>query len=331
MKAASLISLSLLFAPAAYAAGQEAAMVPAAVVAPPVVPAPSPASAAAANDPVLFALDAITVPDWTAEPARLATNLAEVPIPAAQSAAILQEYKITSVIHKRFLRTQRAIDVLIYNFADGRSAFGAYSALHVGSSNIVVRGDLSTESDQYICFLKGTRFVSIVSSVEEDQLSKNAASVIADQLASRIDEHANQSAFFHVLPVLDRMHGTERIFMGPVATRKFMPIPFIPTLRLNESRGAAFADYQFPHPEPDRAKTMVIEYGDSKLASAVYEAYSAQVGPLYKSRMLGPTVQLSKTDKSWLLCGQSGTRVFIVAGAKRKISPMMLARVLAGN
>lgn len=297
---------------------------------PPAVPADTAPVPGDGTDPVTAILDSINIPDWSTTPATVSPVLStNIPIPVEQSTQILREYKLSSVIYKRYARPQRGIDVFIYNFPNGLLAFGAYSSLRIGSSNIVVRGDLSSEDDQFICILKGSRFITIHSQIAEDDMSKTAASAIADQLAQRIDEHSDPRAYFRGLPYLDRMSGTEHIFMGPVAARKFIPLPFIQMLRLSEARLSTAATYQFPHPEPDRAKAMIIDYGDPKLAFDIYNQYSGKLVDTFRTRQLSEMMQVSKTGQTYLLCGRNGTRLFLVAGAKRKISPMVLARQLA--
>lgn len=284
----------------------------------------------AATDPVQVVLDGMPLPsDWVAEPAASRTDLHYVQLPQPQSSLLLAEFKCQSILFKRFKRTQRAVDVFIYNFPDARAAFGAYSTMRIGSSNVITRGDASSEDDQNICFLKGSRFVTVHATAEDDEVSKRTASTIADYLAANIDEHADPPSLLNTLPVLDRMPGTERVFMGPIAVRKYMAIPFIPALQSERAIGIAFADYQFPHPEPDRLKAMVLDYGDSRLAATIYNDYSARVAAVQKARPLSTAMQLSKGQDAYMVCGHVRTRLFIIAGAHRKLSPLVLARQLA--
>lgn len=299
-----------------------------------VLPAPTGnAVSPPAVDPILQRLDAVFVKDWTAD-ASVTKATSEIrsdslQLPPQLSAEILHEYKPTSIITKTYSRTQRAVTVYVFTFSDIPRAYGAYSALRIGSTNIVVRGDMSSESDQYICFLKGTRFVVIYSQVGEDDMSKQAASTIADQLSAAIDEHIESLRFLQSMPMLDRMPGTERILAGPVSARKYIPLPFAQTLRIQEARQALAADYQFPHPDADRVKAMLVDYGNNSTAFNIFNQYAARLAQQYKSKFITTYMQASRTGDTFMLCGYSGPRVFIVAGAHKKISLSVLGRQFA--
>lgn len=289
----------------------------------------SPLAAQEPYSSVQVLLDGIVSADWNSEPSALVAPTANLPLPPTQAASLLQEFRCRSITFKQFTRTQRTVNVFIYNFPDARCAFGAYSTCRLGSSNVVVRGDASSEDDSAICFLKGNNFITITTTAEDDELSKQFASRIADELNIKIADRADPPSALHALPILDRMPGSERIFMGPIAARKYMAIPFIQMLNVEKSRGAVYADYQFPHPDADRIKTMVIEYGDPKVASQVYNDYASAIGSIHKSKPLSTTAQLSRMKDSFMLCMQTRSRVCILAGARRKISTVVLARQLA--
>lgn len=307
---------------------------PSLTVAPTVSTVPGPAvlsdaSAAQVEDPVRTLLDSLGNSEWKSEPSTIVSSSAALPFPYQQSPQLLREYGCRSITYKRFSRTQRAVNVFIYTFPDVEGAFGAYSTMRLGSSNVVVRGNGSSEDDAGICFWKANRFVTITTTAEEDEVSKRFSTYIADQLSSRMPEAGAPLKLLRALPVLDKMAGTERIFMGPVAARKYMAIPFMQTLQIQQSKGAAYADYQFPHPEPDRLKLMVVEYGDPRIASTIYNEYAGEVASIHKSRPLSTTSQLSKAGATYILCMVSRTRVCVIAGAHRKLSPLVLARQLA--
>jgi hypothetical protein len=332
--------LALSLATPCYALAETPAPVP--PVAPPHAVAPTTATPTAAvtavlnqADPILAKLNSIYVKEWNAEPA-IVRNTADVGTPKLDlppfiSADILREYKPSSIITKTYSRTQRAVTVYVFTFSDIPRAYGAYSTLRTGSTNIVIRGDMSSESDQYICFLKGTRFVVIYSQVAEDDMSKQAASVVADQLAAGIDEHIESLRFLQSMPFLDRMPGTERILAGPISARKYMPIPFVQMLRIQDARQALAADYQFPHPDADRVKAMLIDYGDKALAFNIFTQYSDRLAESYKSKFMTANMQASKTGDTFMLCGYTGTRVYIAAGAHKKISLSVLGRQFAST
>lgn len=304
------------------------AVAPAPAAAPVSVALPE-AAAVPVIDPARTLLDSLQNPEWKADPSTIVSPTGDFPFPYKQSPQLVKEFNCRSITYKRFSRTQRGIDVFVYTFPDVEGAFGAYSTMRLGSSNVIVRGDGSSEDDSGICFWKGNRFISITTTAEEDEVSKRFSTYIADQLSAGLPEGGAHLKLLSNLPVLDKMPGTERIFMGPLAARKYMAIPFIQTLQIQESKGAAYADYQFPHPEPDRLKAMIVEYGDARTATNVYNEYSRELASIHKSRPLSTTSQLSKVGPTYTLCMVSRTRVCVIAGAHRKLSPLVLARQLA--
>lgn len=327
----ALLCCSLAAMPFACAAEPIGVGVASGAAAPPVVPAEE---KKLPPDPLPMMLDAITVQDWSANPASVVLLNAKpqalsFALPRNHTSELLSEFRCAAIIHKGYSRTQRNVDVYVYSFPDSRAAFAAYAALRSGSSNVVVRGDASSEDDATISFLKGTRFVTITTTAEDDELSKHASSEIADQLSTAIDEQAGPPSIINTLPILDRMRGTERIFYGPVAARKFMTIPYIGTLQLSSSHLGVYADYQFPHPEPDRLKLMLIDYGNDQTATSIYNEYESRLSESgHKMKPLSVNSQLVRMLDSWMLIGHSRGRVYVVSGAKHKLSPMVLNRYL---
>lgn len=293
---------------------------------PPVTPNAVPPESAALTNEISAIADEITDGEWETEPAAVMPVDAGLPLPSSQSLELLQEFGCQSITYKRYARTQRTVRVFIFSFPDSIAAFGAYSTMRLGSSNVIKRGDASSEDEDTICLLKGKRFITITSSAQEDEVSKALASRIANELAQRIPERGFTPPLISALPILDRMPGTERIFFGPHAARKYMSIPFLQSLQLSRAKGAACADYQFQRPDADRLKTMVIDYGDPTMATVIYQNYSNQLAAIHKTRPLSPTSQISRVGNSYLLCMQAKSRVYLIAGAKKKVSPLVLAR-----
>lgn len=281
-------------------------------------------------DPVLTMVNGIAIADWSAAPAIVSMKLpAGFGLPRNHSSELLSEFRCTSVIRKHYTRTQRNLDVYVYTFPDTRSAFAAYATMRSGSSNVVVRGDASSEDDDTISFLKGTRFVTIITTAEDDELSKRAASQLADQLSTAIDEQWAPPAVLNTLPLLDRMRGTERIFFGPLAARKFISVPYMQVLQLDAAHPGVYADYQFPRPEPDRLKLMLVDYGSDSVAAKVYHDYAIRLEESgHKTKLLSTSAELVRMLDSWMLVGHSRGRVYLITGAKHKISSLILARQL---
>ena len=293
---------------------------------------------AALKDPAIGRLDALSAADWTAQPTQVlfstygglvTVNGASASVPMMQQPELLQEFTCNHVLSKSFTRTQRAVTVLVYTFPDARGAFGAYSSMRTGSSTVLVRGDASSEDENSISFWRGQRFVVLTTSADEDETSKHLISKLADELSRTIDTSLTKPQLVTTLPQLDRVAGSERFFMGSIGARKHISIPFMQMLSIEKSNGAAFAEYQFPRPLAERMKALLIDYRDPEIARRVYEGYSAALAASHKPQMAQPNMEISKVGETYMLCGINGARVTIISGARRKVSPLVLARQFA--
>lgn len=245
----------------------------------------------------------------------------------AQTARILDEFGLQTIARRAFHRGQRHLHVNVYQFSVPAGAFGAYNFLRQGASTVVVRGDGSSEDDTNISFWKGDFFVKLSQTSEEDDESKDALNTIANNLLPAITSTAQMPQILRQLPVMDRVRGTEKLVMGPNSGRQFFPAPFVDNLSLERSRGAAIADYQFSSP-PDRMKLLFVDYADPAVAQDVYQRYVDSFGSqkgVSQGQTEMPTVTF-KLSNGYLLCQLRGSKLAIITGARKRISPLLLTR-----
>lgn len=241
---------------------------------------------------------------------------------------ILAEFGIRKCCRKTYQRGQRFIHAVVYFFSTPEGAYGAYNYMRQGSSTIVVRGAGSSEDDQSISFWKGQSFVRLSQTSEEDEESKEALRTIAQVVDSTIQPTSLPPLVLNQLPVIDRVKGTEKLVMGPNSGRKFFPAPYVASLSLERARAAVTADYRFQMP-PERLKLLVIDYGNVSLASSVYESYRNNIDEEHEAKNISdastPT-GIVKLDNGYMLVQLRGSRIFVIMGARKKVSPLMLAR-----
>jgi hypothetical protein len=322
-------------------------LIPKAVPAAPTAPTPnSPTAALAAEsakrfaeaDPLLTSLDSLTAPEWNAMPLRIYVETGRdygtidgdsMPLPKSGSEAVLREFGCTHALVKKFSRTQRSVYAAIYTFYSPEGAYGAYSCMREGASTVVVRGAASSENDDSVSFWKGRRFVVVKGQSDDDEVSKALVGRLADRLAQLIQSDSAVPAMVSKLPYLYRLTGSEKLFMGPLAARRFGNVPDVQDLQIEKSRGAAFADYLFPPPAAERLRAMVVDFGNPALAQNVYANYSATVSDGRKTQALDSFSLMFKLNNSYLMCALRGNRVVVVSGARRKDSAALLSRQLA--
>ena len=241
---------------------------------------------------------------------------------------ILAEFGVRKCCKRTYQRGQRFIHAVVYFFASPEGAYGAYNYLRQGSSTIVVRGAGSSEDDQSISFWKGQSFVRLLQTSEEDEESKEALRSIAKVLDASIPATSLPPLVLNQLPVIDRVNGTEKLVMGPNSGRKFFPAPYVGSLSLDRARAAVTADYRFQMP-PERLKLLVVDYGNVSLAGSVYESYRSNLDAEHDIKEVSdastPT-GIVKLDNGYMLVQLRGSRIFVIMGARKRVSPLMLAR-----
>lgn len=292
---------------------------------------------AAERDYLLTRLSHLSSPDWNRDQVQTfinsaggygTVNGASVPVPGTLSPALLQEYGCTHVLVQNFHRTQRNVQLVIYTFVGPEGAYGAYSVMRDGASTVIVRGGASSETDCSVSFWQGRRFVVASSASEDDEVSKALVSSLADQMSALIRERADLPGLLTSLSGLYRVQGSEKFFMGSAAARRFSPMPHIVSLSIERSLGAAFVEYHFPSPQPDRMKSLLVDYPSAELARSVFSTYSATLSEGHKSWLVQPDRLLCKLDEGYALCTLSGTKLLVLTGAKHKDTPLLLVRQL---
>lgn len=241
---------------------------------------------------------------------------------------ILAEFGVRKCCKRTYQRGQRFIYAVVYFFSTPEGAYGAYNYLRQGSSTIVVRGAGSSEDDQSISFWKGQSFVRLSQTSEEDEESKEALRAVAKVIDASIAPTSLPPLVLNQLPVIDRVNGTEKLVMGPNSGRRFFPAPYVGSLSLERARAAVTADYRFQMP-PERLKLLVVDYGTVSLAGSVYENYRSTLDAEHDAKDVSdantPT-GIVKLDNGYMLVQLRGSRIFVIMGARKRVSPLMLAR-----
>jgi hypothetical protein len=248
------------------------------------------------------------------------------PVIAPQTAALLAEYGCIGVAGQFFQRGQRLVIARIYRFKDAQGAFGAYTLMREGASAAVRRGDASSEDDQSVSIWQDCYFINVYTTAEDDDEAKELVLAVADKLIAGIAAHADAPTIMSRLPQLDRVLGSEKLVMGPLGARRAAHIPYIDALSIN-TQGAASADYQFREPNRERLRLLVIAY---QSAQAARDAYGRYQEALEDSRISedSETSSLFKLSDSFLLCQLRANQIAIINGARKRLSPYMLARQL---
>lgn len=245
------------------------------------------------------------------------------------SRPLLLEYGCTDFVSKVFRRESVICQIDLYHFAKADGAYGAYSTLREGSSNIVLRGQASSEDDNCICFWKGNVFAKLKANSENDDEAKQALTKLADDLVKRVDGAGELPLVLRSLPSFEKVKGSEKFFMGTEAAHRYLNVPFVETLYLAGSDGAAHADYQFASPISERLGLLAINYKNATLAQASFKSYVDNITAM-SNKVLQRTDNeaLCRVSDSFLLCQLNGQKVFVISGARKKFSPAMLARQL---
>ena len=241
---------------------------------------------------------------------------------------ILAEFGMRKCYKRTYQRGQRFISCAVYFFASPEGAYGAYNFMRQGAATTVVRGAGSSEDDLSISFWKGNSFVRLTQTSEQDEESKDALRSIAKEIEADIAPTSLPPLVLNQLPVIDRVRGTEKLVMGPNSGRKFFPAPSVGQLSLERARAAVTADYRFQLP-PERMKLLVIDYGNVSLAGEVYENYRSTIDAEHDTKdvtTVNTPTGIVKLDNGYMLVQLRGTRIFVITGARKKMSPLELAR-----
>jgi hypothetical protein len=314
------------------------------------VPATPISKASVSNDQeslLLGVLQNINPAGWVAAPVRIfAANVAS---PSAHTAAagetivsmeqlgleldsqkvtILQEFGCSEVFERGFQRGQRRIIARVFTFNTVNGAYGAYMLMRQGAGNVIVRGDASSEDQDSISFWQGRTLVTI-SGPQDDEESKTLVTNMADKLAAISREHGQLPDVLERMPKLGRVHGSERVVMGPVSARRFITAPYLNSLNFSRAICCGVADYQVQEP-PDRLKVMNLEFATPQEAMLAFNSYGLNFGgrQIQIAAPFGGMSSLYKTNKTYLLFQQKGRQFTIITHARRAESAEYLARFM---
>jgi hypothetical protein len=258
--------------------------------------------------------------------------LASVPPPVVTNAFnqrdALLEFGCTDILIKQLQRGQRNIDVVVYRFGGSQGAYGAYTNLRQGATNVIVRGDRSSEDDSTVSFQRGNYFIRIASDAHGDDEAKEAITALADSIANRIAPQAALPPVMYKLPTIDRVTGSERLFMGGMTARRHTTVPYIGQLNLESARASAYADYQFSPPLSERMKLLIVEYQEPETAQEIFNRYVGTLGDVHRVLTTDASTALFKVSDNFLYCQRNGKDIVVISGARKRISPLMLARQL---
>lgn len=247
---------------------------------------------------------------------------------AAQPASILLEYGLQNAVCRRFRRGQRFCTLAIFDFGSESGAYGAYSVLREGASTVKVRGFASSEDDSGIQFCQGNFLICLTTTSKEDDEAKEALTVIADSLNEKLPPGGSSPTLLNRLPQYERVAGSERFFLGSIAARRFVQIPFVSNLLIEKGKGAVTADYQISAPYSERLKLLLIDYGTKALASSAFVAYKQNLAEIGKMQTESAEGFLTKVSGGFLKAQLEGAQIVVIAGARKKSSPDYLYRQL---
>lgn len=265
--------------------------------------------------------------DWGATQVQSLSSGSVDPAASDQLIALLKEYRALFGVSRVYQRGQRRVVIKLYRFESPQGAYGAYTLLREGATTVIPRGDLSSEDDQCISFWQGNFFVSITTTAEDDDEAKGMMSELAQKVTAQLEGHARVPAIIADLPHLDRLAGSEKLVMGPVGARRVISVPFTTSLSLDQTKTVVSADYLFRVPTPERLKLLLLEFASAESAAQAYRKYCLDLQAEHDSTG-GETTAMFKLQRSYLLCQLRGSILVVIAGARRRVSPMFLSRQL---
>ena len=283
-------------------------------------------------------LDSLAPPGWEAPPAIKLTADSKLLLGAdgkavydvqGKNSAVLAEYRCTEVAIRRFRRGDLNCELDLFRFASTDGAYGVYSTMHAGSSTVLMRGQGNSEDENSITFYTGNALAYLHSASDGDAEAKAMMGHLADQISKRLPVGQNVPRMISAMPYMDRVTASEKFFMGSQEALRYGNVQFSDALLLDQSRGAACADYQYSRPMAERLKLMLAEYPNQSVARNAFSSYtSTMTAYAHKTLDKSDSQTVCKMAGGFLMCGIMGSRVFVISGAKRATSPSVLARQL---
>ncbi|PWT94302.1 MAG: hypothetical protein C5B53_13475 [Candidatus Melainabacteria bacterium] len=326
----------------------------AAPVLPPLAPSrdspanPSYTKSAGRDRHIFEFLDKMTMPGWSAQQMSLhqtaprqSTGATKIPqsTPAIASDSgstsgsepsildLASEFGCTTLAQRTFTQVDSEIVASVYQFGTSEGAYGAYCCLRKGASNLIPKGDASSEDDKDISFWKDKYFVNISASSSDGAITMTR---IAEQLAASIPASSAKPAILTQLPTLEKVLGSEKIVMGPLALKRLYPAPYVTALVADtDGVHGAIADYQMQEPYRERLKLLVLRFASPAVASLSFSKYVGQLGEQHDEQDLeGFTYQTSifKVGGTFMLCQIRNDELVIITGSRKKLSLATLAK-----
>jgi hypothetical protein len=283
-------------------------------------------------------LDSLAPPGWESPPAfKLTAENKMLMGPdgkavydvQGKNSAVLAEYHCTEVAVRHFRRGDLSCELDLFRFASADGAYGVYSTMRAGSSTVLMRGQGNSEDENSITFYSGNALAFLHSVSDGDDEAKSMMGHLADQIAKRLPVGQTVPRMISAMPYMDKVTASEKFFMGSQAAMRYGNVQFSDALLLDQSRGAACADYQYSRPMAERLKLMLVEYPNQSVARSAFSSYtSTMTAYAHKTLDKNDSQTLCKMAAGFLMCGVMGSRVFVISGAKRATSPSVLARQL---
>jgi len=292
----------------------------------------SPSAPAANAAPVATATPVITPAATAAPEMPVAVSSVFPKLPGGDAAreAILGEYRLSGFFRKSFKRGQRSIYIDVYEFQNADGAYGAYNYLRRGSTTVLPRGDAASEDDQSISLVQGKTFLSIYGTSQDDDETKEVLTKVANEAVKYIVDKGLQPAILGRLPRLERLHGSEKIVMGPNSIRRFFPAPFLNSLVLEPGRiVGCVADYQIQEPAKERLKLMVLSFRSPQDAAGNYQKFLEAIGVAHNddvSTLINQPINVFKSGHTYVAIEQRGADLLMITGARKRFSPALVLR-----
>jgi hypothetical protein len=300
------------------------------------------------NRSIFESLDKMVMPGWTAQPISLnqttlrqiasstkgiqpaRSNPPDSPPTSSGEPSIIDlifEFGCSTYGQRIFLQAETQIVTSVYQFGTTEGAYGAYCCLRKGASNLIARGDASSEDDKDISFWKDKYFVNVSASSPDGAVTMSR---IAQQLAAAIQASSSKPRILTQLPTFEKVMGSEKIVMGPLALKKVFPAPYIATLVADtDGVHGAVADYQMQEPYRERLKLLVLRFASAAMASSSFAKYVGQLEEQHDPQDIeGCAYQTNifKVGGTYMLCQVRDNELVIITGGRKKLSLSTLAQ-----
>jgi hypothetical protein len=268
---------------------------------------------------VFKSVESLSYPGWEATASKV-VDINDLTVDATnERMSLLKEFRCNEYVSKAYANSQNKVTLELCRFDSPAGAYGAYTCFREGASTVIRRGDGSSEDDDGISFWQDQYLVLLRTSNIPDDECKNIMRKVADQIARNIENHAGSPAVLSELPFMDRISGSERVFMGPLAAHKFSPVHLTSDLMLDRCIIGATADYQIAEPFLERLKIMLIDYKDAATAYAALQELISTVCPSCGvPRTDGPTIFKLSGRFAW--CEVRGNKLGVISNGRKAIS-----------